>query len=118
MVLVAQPTEDRASLGLLGPRSPRAWEQSPDIVRAAKTERTMRPMRIVMLGILTQEVRQVSSAHDQHVIEHLPSYASDQSLDVRVGQWASIGGEHDPDAFGANTASKVRQYLASRSRSK
>jgi hypothetical protein len=70
-------------------------------VRTAETERTMRPMRVVVLGILTQHVHQVSSAHDQHVIKHLPSYASDQSLDVRVGQRGPVGGEHDLDAFGA-----------------
>ena len=73
MVLVDQPPEDRAPLDLLGRRSPGALDRVPDIVRTAEIERTMRPMRVVMLGILTQGIRQVSSAHDQHVIEHLPS---------------------------------------------
>ena len=99
MVLVDQPPEDRARLDLLGRRSPWALDREPDIVRAAEIERTMRPMRVVMLGILTQEVRQVSSAHDQHVIEHLPSYASDQSLHVTVGLRGPVGGEHDLDTL-------------------
>jgi hypothetical protein len=57
MVLVDQPTEDRASLGLLGPRSLRARDRAPDVVQTAETERTMRPMRVVVLGILTQDTR-------------------------------------------------------------
>jgi hypothetical protein len=40
-----------------------------------------------MRGILTQDVRQVSSTQDQHAIEDLPPQASDQSLDVTVGLW-------------------------------
>lgn len=71
MVLVDEPTEDRAPLDLLGRRSPWAFDRTLDIMRTAKIERAMRPMRVVMRDILTQDIRQVSSAHDQHVIEHL-----------------------------------------------
>jgi len=93
MVLVDQPTEDLAPLRRLAPRWPWAWNRLPDIVRAAKTQPTMRSMRVVMRGILTQDVRQVSSTQDQHAIEDLPPQASDQALDVTVGLWGPIRGE-------------------------
>jgi hypothetical protein len=92
MVLVDQPTEDRAPLGLLRPRSPWTLDRALEIVRAAKIEGAVGPVRVVVRGILTQDARQVSSADDQEVIEHLSSQTSDQSLDVSVGLWAPVGG--------------------------
>ena len=73
MVLVDQPTEDLATLDRLGPRRPWTCDRAVDVVGATKTESTVRSIRVVMRGILTQDAPQVSSAQDQHVIEHLPS---------------------------------------------
>src|SRR6266540_3760447 len=94
MVLADQPTED------LVPRWPWARDPAPDIVRTTKSEPTMRSMRVVVRDVLTQHVHQVSSTQDQHVIEHLPPQASDQSLDVTVGLRGPVGAEHDLHAFG------------------
>ncbi len=80
-----QPTEDLATLDRLGPRGLRAWDRPADIVRTAKTEPAMRSMRVVVRGILTQHLHQVSSTQDQDVIEDLPPPASDQSL--RCDRW-------------------------------
>ena len=71
MVLVDQPTEDPAPLRRLGARCAWGWDRPADIVRTTKIQPTMRSMRVVMRGILTQDVRQVSSTQDQHVIEDL-----------------------------------------------
>jgi hypothetical protein len=65
-----------------------------------KTEPTIRSMRVVVREVLTQQVQQVSSAQDQHVVEDLPAHASDQSLGVPVGLGRPVRGEHDLDAFG------------------
>jgi hypothetical protein len=75
MVLVDQPTEDLAPLRRLDSGWPwaRAQDWAPDVVRTAKTEPAVRSMRVVMRGILAQDVRQMSTTQDQHVIEHLPS---------------------------------------------
>ena len=101
MVLVDQPTDDLAPRRSLGPRWACGWDRTDDFVRATKTEPTMRSMRVVVRDVLTQDAHQVSSAHDQHVIEDLPPHASDQSLDVTVGLRGPVRGEHDLDAFGA-----------------
>jgi hypothetical protein len=80
MVLVDQPAEDLTALHWLesGWLRARAWERAVDIVRTAKTEPAMRSMRVVMLGVGTQDLRQVSSVKDQHVVEDLPPHASDR----------------------------------------
>src|SRR6266545_587737 len=111
MVLVDQPTEDLAPRGPHGPRRPRSGHWAPDILRAAKTEPAMRSMRVVMRGVLTQDLRQVSSTQDQHVIEHLPPHASDRSLDVAVGLWGPVRSEHDLDGFGAEDGIEAAAVL-------
>jgi len=60
----------------------------------------MGSMRVVVREVLTQHVHQVHSVKDQHVIEDLPPQTSDQSLDVAVGLWGPVRGEHDLDALG------------------
>ena len=116
MVLVDQPTEDLAPLRNLASRWSWVWDRPADIVRTTKTEPAMRSMRVVMRGILTQHVRQVPSTQDQHVIEHLPSHASDQSLDVTVGLRSPVGGEHDLDTLsgedGIEAAAELRVAVA------
>src|SRR6266540_5380844 len=111
MVLVDQPTEDLPPLDRPAPRGPRAWDRLSDIVRTAKTQPTMRSMRVVMRGTRTQDVHQVSSTQDQHVIEDLPPRASDQSLDVAVGLWGLVRGEHDLDAFGGENGIEAAAVL-------
>lgn len=98
MVLVDQPTEDLAPLDSPGPGGPRAWGRAPDLVRGAKAEPAMGPIRVVVRSIRMQHSLQVSSTQDQHVIERLASDASDQSLHVTVGLGGPVGREHDVDA--------------------
>jgi hypothetical protein len=61
--------------------------------------------------------RLLRRGEDQHVIEDLPPHASDQALDVIVGLWSPVGGEHDSGAVGGEDRVELCQYLASRSRS-
>lgn len=111
MILVDQPTEDLATLDRLGPRWARGWDRPPDIVRTTKTEPSVRSMRVVMRGVLTQDVQRVSSVKDQHVIEDLPPQASDESLRVTVDLWGPTGGEHDLDAFGGEDGIEAATVL-------
>ena len=118
MVFVDQPTGKVAPLDRIGSRRLRLWHRAQDIVWTAKTESSVRSMRLVMLGVLPQDTEQVSSTQDQHVIEHLPAYASDQSLGVSVGLRGSIRGKHDIDAFGGEHRIEAERVPASRSLSR
>ena len=60
----------------------------------------MGSMRVVMLGVFTQNPRQVSAPEDEHVIQHLSAHPSDQPLDVSVGLGRPVRGEPDLDALG------------------
>src|SRR6266542_3990856 len=111
MVLVDQPTEDLAALDRFGPRWPGARDRPADIARTTKTEPAMGSMRVVVRGVLTRHVHQVSSTQDQHVIEDLPPKASDQPLDVPVGLWGPVRGEHDLDALGGEDGIEAEAEL-------
>ena len=45
------------------------------------------------------------------MIDYLPSHASDQSLDVSVGPWSPVRGEHDLDAFGREDRIEAARVL-------
>jgi hypothetical protein len=64
MVLGDQPTEDLAPLRRFAPRR-WAWDRLPDIPRRTKAEPTVRSMRVVVRGVLTQDVQRMSSVKDQ-----------------------------------------------------
>jgi len=111
MVLVDQSTEYLAGLRGPGTRWTRPGDWAPDTLQAAKTEPAMRSVRVVLRGVLTQDLRQVSSTQDQHVIEDLPTHASDQLLDVAVGLWGPVRSEHDLDAFGGEDGVEAAAVL-------
>lgn len=86
--------------------------------RRSLPQRPVRPMQIVMIGILAKDQPQVSLAGDQHPVQALAAGAGDPAFRDRVRRGARTGVLMIRILVAVSTASNAAVNLASRSRIK
>jgi hypothetical protein len=79
-------------------------------------ERTVRPMRVVVVGVYAEDVLELAAAEDQHAIEALTPERADPALGVRPRRGARTGALITRMPSKRKTPSKSRVNLLSRSR--
>jgi hypothetical protein len=81
-------------------------------------QRPVRPMSVVMIGVLTKDQSQVPFVGDQHLVQALSAGAAHPALRDRVRPRRPDGRLDDPHAGRGEHPSNTAVNLASRSRIK
>jgi hypothetical protein len=81
-------------------------------------ERSVRPMSVVVLGVLLQHYCEVARSGDQQVVEAFAAKGADEAFGDRVRSWCPDWGAEERMLAPSKTGSKAAVNFASRSRIK